>query len=106
MLINHGTVRNSLNAVRCECGPEAARVYRRAVDGKLVSEAPFLGKLGDLRQVAAAFMQADQQKILPWHAEIAFRERRFTEVRRCLLALSRPGEKGRELAQVRAWWTA
>lgn len=48
---------------------------------------------------------ADEQKILPWHAEIAFRERKFTEVRRCLMALGRPGEKGRELAQVKAWWT-
>ena len=49
---------------------------------------------------------ADAQKILPWLAEIAFRERKFSRVRRCLQALNRPGEKGRDLAQVRAWWIA
>jgi hypothetical protein len=48
---------------------------------------------------------ADEQKILPWFAEVAFRERRFSEVKRCLQALSHPGEKGRDLAQVKAWWT-
>jgi hypothetical protein len=47
---------------------------------------------------------ADAQKILPWLGEIAFRERRFSEVRHCMQALSHPGEKGRDLAQVRAWW--
>jgi hypothetical protein len=47
---------------------------------------------------------ADAQKILPWLAEIAFRERKFSEVRHCLQALNRPGEKGRDLARVRAWW--
>ncbi|MBA4142435.1 MAG: protein PelE [Nitrosospira sp.] len=45
-----------------------------------------------------------QQKILPWLAEIAFRERQFSEVKRCLSALARPGEKGRELSLVKAWW--
>jgi hypothetical protein len=47
---------------------------------------------------------ADQQQLLPWLAEIAFRERKFSEVKRCLSALGRAGEKGRELALVRAWW--
>jgi polysaccharide biosynthesis protein PelE len=47
---------------------------------------------------------ADEQKILPWLAEIAFRERKFSDVKRYLAALNRPGEKGRELAQVKAWW--
>lgn len=47
---------------------------------------------------------ADQQQLLPWFAEIAFRERRFSEVKRCLSMLARAGEKGRELALVRAWW--
>lgn len=47
---------------------------------------------------------ADQQQLLPWFAEIAFRERKFSEAKRCLSALARVGEKGRELALVRAWW--
>lgn len=46
----------------------------------------------------------DEQKILPWLAEIAFNEREFSEVRRYLSELKRPGEKGRELAQVKVWW--
>ena len=48
----------------------------------------------------------DEQKILPWLAEIAFNERKFPEVKRYLSALKRPGEKGRELAQVKLWWGA
>ncbi len=47
---------------------------------------------------------ADQQQLLPWFAEIAFRQRKFTEAKACLSALARVGEKGRELALVRAWW--
>jgi hypothetical protein len=47
---------------------------------------------------------ADQQQLLPWFAEIAFRERKFSEAKQCLSALARVGEKGRELALVRAWW--
>jgi hypothetical protein len=64
---------------------------------------------GDLVSAKKAFDNAlacgaDAQKILPWLAEIAFRERKFAKVKHCLQALNRPGEKGRELAQVRAWW--
>lgn len=47
---------------------------------------------------------ADQQQLLPWLAEIAFRERKFSEAKRYLSTLVRAGEKGRELALVRAWW--
>ncbi|SET58397.1 hypothetical protein SAMN05216412_10945 [Nitrosospira multiformis] len=54
--------------------------------------------------VNAQIHGADQQQLLPWFAEIAFRERKFTEAKRCLSALARVGEKGRELALVRAWW--
>jgi hypothetical protein len=46
----------------------------------------------------------EEQKILPWLAETAFRERKFSDVKRYLSALTRPGEKGRELALVKAWW--
>ncbi|MDE2365387.1 MAG: protein PelE [Betaproteobacteria bacterium] len=65
---------------------------------------------GELESAKAAFGNAraggiDEQKILPWLAEIAFEERKFDDVRRYLSALSRPGEKGRGLAQVKAWWT-
>ncbi|KIO49165.1 hypothetical protein [Nitrosospira sp. NpAV] len=64
---------------------------------------------GNLAPAREAFSYAkvagiDEQKILPWLAEIAFNERKFLEVRRCLSALKRPGEKGRELAQVKVWW--
>ncbi len=64
---------------------------------------------GELDSAKAAFGSArtggiDEQKILPWLAEIAFEERKFDEVRRYLSALSRPGEKGRGLAQIKAWW--
>ncbi|SEO02840.1 hypothetical protein SAMN05216404_11058 [Nitrosospira multiformis] len=54
--------------------------------------------------VNAQIHGADPQQLLPWFAEIAFRERKFTEAKRCLSALARVGEKGRELALVRAWW--
>ena len=47
---------------------------------------------------------ADQQQLLPWFAEIAFHEGKFSEAKRCLSALARAGEKGRDLALVRAWW--
>ena len=45
-----------------------------------------------------------EQKILPWLAEIAFEQCRYDEVKRCLSALSQTGEKGKELALVKAWW--
>lgn len=54
--------------------------------------------------VKAEIHGAHQQQLLPWFAEIAFRERKFSEAKRCLSALARGGEKGRELALVRAWW--
>ncbi len=65
---------------------------------------------GDLAPARNAFDSAqaggiDEQKILPWRAEIAFKERKFLEVRLYLSALTRPGEKGRELAQVKEWWS-
>lgn len=66
---------------------------------------------GDVPLAREAFASArargmDEQKLLPWLAEIAFRERKFSEVKRYLSALARPGEKGRELALVAAWWTS
>jgi hypothetical protein len=54
--------------------------------------------------VNAEIHGAHQQQLLPWFAEIAFRERKFSEAKRCLSALARVGEKGRELALIRAWW--
>ncbi|SOD42037.1 protein PelE [Nitrosovibrio sp. Nv4] len=65
---------------------------------------------GELSIAREAFISArtggmEEQKILPWLAEAAFRERKFSDVKRYLSALTRPGEKGRELALVRAWWT-
>jgi polysaccharide biosynthesis protein PelE len=63
----------------------------------------------DLVQAGQAFAQArragiGEQKIAPWLAEIAFRERKFEAVRRYLSARVRAGEKGRDLALVTAWW--
>ncbi len=65
---------------------------------------------GELAPARRAFLNAqadgvDKQKILPWLAEIAFNERKFSEVKHFMTALGRTGEKGRELAQVRAWWS-
>ena len=65
---------------------------------------------GDLAPAREAFASAraggiDEQKILPWLAEIAFNERKFSEVKRYMTALRRHGEKGRELAQVKVWWS-
>ena len=64
----------------------------------------------ELTLAKAAFANAqaggiDQQKILPWLAEIAFEERKFDEVRHHLSSLNHSGEKGRGLAQVKAWWS-
>lgn len=47
----------------------------------------------------------DEQKLLPWLAEIAFRDRRFSETKSHLGALRAQGEQGRNLARVRAWWS-
>jgi hypothetical protein len=65
---------------------------------------------GELAPAKAAFAYAraggiDEQKILPWLAEIAFEERKFDEVKRYLSSLSHSGEKGRGLAQIKAWWS-
>lgn len=65
---------------------------------------------GDLAPAREAFASAqaggiDEQEILPWLAEIAFNERKFSEVKRYMTALRRHGEKGRELAQVKVWWS-
>jgi hypothetical protein len=64
---------------------------------------------GEAALARKAFVNAEthgahQQQLLPWFAEIAFRERKFSEAKRCLSVLARVGEKGRELALVRAWW--
>ncbi|SEO67556.1 protein PelE [Nitrosovibrio sp. Nv6] len=92
-------------------GKPAASPVRDAADanswllyGRILLES------GDLSFAREAFANAraggmEEQKILPWLAEAAFRERKFSDVKRYLSALSRPGEKGRELALVRAWWT-
>jgi hypothetical protein len=63
----------------------------------------------DLAQAKQAFAHAQglgmgEQKVAPWLAEIAFRERKFPEVRRHLSAGKFRGEKGRDLALVIAWW--
>lgn len=65
---------------------------------------------GEFTSAREAFVNAqaggvDKQKILPWLAEIAFNERKFSEVKYFMTALRRTGEKGRELAQVKAWWS-
>lgn len=65
---------------------------------------------GELAPAKAAFAYAraggiDEQKILPWLAEIAFEERKFDEVKCYLSSLSHSGEKGRGLAQIKAWWS-
>lgn len=64
----------------------------------------------DLVQAGQAFSKArhagmGEQKIAPWLAEIAFRERKFGAVRRYLSPGVRSGEKGRDLALVTAWWS-
>lgn len=66
-------------------------------------------ELRELEEAKTAFGRAHtdgiyEQKILPWLAEIAFEQCRYDEVKRCLSALSQTGEKGKELALVKAWW--
>jgi hypothetical protein len=63
----------------------------------------------DLAGAKNAFARAQgagmgEQKVTPWLAEIAFRERKFSDVRRYLSGGGRRGEKGRDLALVTAWW--
>jgi hypothetical protein len=63
----------------------------------------------DIAQAEQAFARArragmGEQKIAPWLAEIAFRERKFEAVRGYLSVGARSGEKGRDLALVTAWW--
>jgi polysaccharide biosynthesis protein PelE len=62
-----------------------------------------------IAQAEQAFARArragmGEQKIAPWLAEIAFRERKFEAVRGYLSVGARSGEKGRDLALVAAWW--
>jgi hypothetical protein len=65
---------------------------------------------GELGAAKAAFASAraggiDEQKIFPWLAEIAYEERKFDEVKHYLSSLNHAGEKGRGLAQIKAWWS-
>src|SRR3954447_1020864 len=66
-------------------------------------------ELHELDEAKTAFDNAfkggiDEQKILPWLAEIAFEQCHFDEVKRCLSGLGQAGEKGKVLALVKAWW--
>ena len=83
--------------------PQAADTGSWLLYGRILLES------GEYALARGAFISAgvngiDEQQLLPWLAEIAFLERRFSEVKRHLSALARHGEKGRELALVRAWW--
>ena len=65
--------------------------------------------LNDLSNARVAFMSAQalglsRQSLLPYLAEVAFRERHFSEVRSLLSELTRQGELGRDLAQIKVWW--
>lgn len=84
-------------------GPEPADADNWMLYGRILLEAE------DLEQAKKAFDRAQgagmgEQKVAPWLAEIAFRERKFPEVRRHLSVGGRRGEKGRGLALVTAWW--
>ena len=90
-------------------GSEPADADSWVLYGRILLEAD------DLAQAKKAFARAreagmSEQKIAPWLAEIAFRERKFSEVRRYLSAGGTGGtggvrgEKGRDLALVIAWW--
>lgn len=92
-----------------DAGPGASAVPDRPDGDSWLLYGRILLDSGDLARAGNAFANAkasgiDEQKILPWLAEIAFNERKFPEVKRYLAALKRPGEKGRELAQVKVWW--
>lgn len=93
----------SMPAIDTSGGAEASRANSWLLYGRILLES------GELAPARKAFLSAqtggvDQQKILPWLAEIAFNERQFSEVKHFMTALRRNGEKGGELAQVRVWW--
>jgi polysaccharide biosynthesis protein PelE len=84
-------------------GRETADADSWMLYGRILLEAD------DLAGAKKAFARAQgagmgQQKVTPWLAEIAFRERKFSDVRRHLSGGGRRGEKGRDLALVTAWW--
>jgi hypothetical protein len=88
---------------------EASSLSGRADPDSWLLYGRILLESGEATLARKAFVNAEihgahQQQLLPWFAEIAFRERKFSEAKRCLSALARVGEKGRELALVRAWW--
>jgi polysaccharide biosynthesis protein PelE len=64
------------------------------------------GKLDEAKAAfgAAQAGGADEQKIFPWLAEIAFEQGHYGQVKHYLSMLRQGGEKGKELAMVRAWW--
>jgi hypothetical protein len=83
--------------------PQAADPDSWLLYGRILLES------GEYALARGAFISAgvngiDEQQLLPWLAEIAFLERRFSEVKQHLSALERYGEKGRDLALVRTWW--
>jgi hypothetical protein len=93
----------SLEIPEPPAGSEPADADSWMLYGRILLEAD------DLAQANKAFARAQgagmgEQNIAPWLAEIAFRERKFPEVKRHLSTGGRRGEKGRDLALVTAWW--
>jgi hypothetical protein len=82
---------------------EAADADSWMLYGRILLEAD---EIAEAEQAFARARRAGmgEQKIAPWLAEIAFRERKFEAVRRYLSVGARSGEKGRDLALVTAWW--
>ena len=96
-------VSTDFNRVDTPSLPQAADADSWLLNGRILLES------GEYALARGAFISAgvngiDEQQLLPWLAEIAFLERRFSEVKQHLSALERYGEKGRELALVRTWW--
>ncbi|ARO88339.1 protein PelE [Nitrosospira lacus] len=92
-----------------DAGPAASSIPGRPDGSSWLLYGRILLDSGDLVGAENAFAHAkasgiNEQKILPWLAEIAFSERKFPQVKRHLAALKRPGEKGSKLAQVKVWW--
>ena len=97
------TAAESRDAPTTPAGSAAADADSWVLYGRILLEAD------DIAQAEQAFARArragmGEQKIAPWLAEIAFRERKFEAVRGYLSVGARSGEKGRDLALVTAWW--
>lgn len=110
-LVYHGLVQGAVRAHWLNTAiKHIEQALQMAPDGSShLLHARMLMRLDNIDAAQAELRRAeqagvDQQVLLPYLAEVAFRQRRFAEVKNLLAASTKAGELGRDFAQVKAWW--